>query len=252
MEQNRIKDIHNQKELVRAAKSIKSYMIKEINEIPPKYRWLFEKLYKNIENGYRGLSVQKNLLDVLDEIIDENNLSSKLNWSKSPRKQKVEDIQRDYILKKHGIRILAGKKYGICASGENSFRFLYETYEFKQGIKKIEGITTKSMDGLIDKKSLSANSNCWVFQKVNTDDGGSTNSVEEEVIKTISVSNRHSVKFKDSDYFIFLLDGPYWLRKQYKNDLKTRFEKISDLASEKIIVCDSDTIKFELMKRKII
>lgn len=252
LEQNRIKDIRNQKECVKAAMSIKSFLMKDIPEIPKKYKWLSDKIFKNIQDKYRGQLFEKDVIGVINEIIDQNNTSSKLYWSKSPRKQKVEDLQRNYVLTTHQINILAGKEYGVCSHGDNSYRFVYDTFEFKKGLSKKEGVTTKSMDGLIDEKCLNVKSKCWVFQKVTTDDGGSTNSVEEEVIKTISVANKHYNKFQNSDYFIFLLDGPYWLRKQYKSDLKNRFEKIFDMSSEKIIVCDSNTIKSELEKRKII
>lgn len=252
LEQNRIKDIQNQKDCVKTAKVIKSFLTGEILEIPKKHKWLSDKIFKNIKDKYRGQLFEKDVIGVIDEIIDQNNTSSKLYWSKSPRKQKIEVLQRDYVLKTHKINILAGKEYGICGHGENSYRFVYDTFEFKKGISKKEGTTTKSMDGLIDESCLNVKLKCWVFQKVTTDDGGSTNSVEEEVIKTISVANKHYNNFMDSDYFIFLLDGPYWIRKQHKSDQKSRFEKIYDMSSEKIIVCDSDTIKLELEKRKII
>jgi len=252
LEQNKIKDIQNQQECVNAAKSIKSYFTKNEEKLPNKYKWLLEKLTKNIQDTYRGQLVVKDMLGILNEIIDSNNSSSKLYWCKSPRKQKIEEIQRNFILLNHNINILAGKKFGVCASGDNSYRFIYETFEFKKGVNKKEGSTTKSMDGLIQQSDLNTDLKCWVFQKVTTDDGGSTNSVEEEVIETIKVANKNIEKFKEQNVFIFLLDGPYWGRKQYKKDSKTRFEKISEMSSDYVIICDSNTIKNELVKRKLI
>lgn len=252
LEQNRIKDIQNQLECVKAAICFKSFLMNEISDIPKKHRWLSEKVLKNIQDKYRGQLVEKDVIGVLDEIIARDNTGSLLFWSKSPRKQKIEDLQRNYIKSTHGIDILAGKKHGVCANGDNSFRFVYETFEFKKGLGKKEGLTTKSMDGIIDQNNLTTTSKCWVFQKVTTDDGGSTNSVEEEVIKTISVAIKHQNKFTNSDYYIFLLDGPYWLRRQYKTDTKNRFEKILEMSSEKVIICDSDSIKSELIKRNLI
>jgi hypothetical protein len=252
LEQNRIKDIQNQQECVEAAKSIKSFLEGKIEKLPKKDKWLYEKLTKNIQDAYRGQLVDKNLNGIIDEIIDMNNSTSKLYWSKSPRKQKIEEIQRDFILLNHGITILAGKQFGVCASGDDSYRFIYETSEFKKGVNKKEGMTTKSMDGLVQQNELNTNLKCWIFQKVTTDDGGSTNSVEEEVIETVKVANRNVDNFDQQNVFIFLLDGPYWERKQYKKDIKTRFEKISDMSSDRVIVCNSNTIKDELVKRNLI
>jgi hypothetical protein len=252
LSQNRIKDIENQKNCVLAAISIKSYIEGKTKSVPKIHKWLLEKLEKNIHQEYRGQLVKKNVLGIINEIIDDNNSSSKIYWSKSPRKQKIEELQRNFIFLNHNIEILAGKKSGICASGTNSYRFMYDTFEFKKGINKKEGLTTKSMDGIINLNGTKIGSKCWVFQKVTTDDGGSTNSVEEEVIKTINVANKHVFKFKSEDVFIFLLDGPYWGRKQSKKDDKTRFDKIYKMASPNIIICDSNTIKIELEKRNLI
>jgi hypothetical protein len=249
--QNRIKDIENQKDCVSAAKSIKSYIEGKIQSIPKKYIWLFEKLNKNIRDEYRGQLVKKDILSIINEIIDENNSSSKLYWSKSPRKQKIEELQRTFISLTHNIKILAGKNFGICASGNNSYRFIYDTFEFKKGVNKKEGLTTKSMDGSIELKNLNSESKCWVFQKVTTDDGGSTNSVEEEVVKTIDVANKYILKFNSGNIFVFLLDGPYWGRKQYKKDNETRFDKIYKMSSSNIVICDSNSIKSELEKRNL-
>ena len=251
LNQNRIKDVDNQNDCILAAKSIKLYIEKKIDSIPKKHKWLLEKLNKNIRDNYRGLLVKKNILGILDEIIDKNNSSSKLYWSKSPRKQRIEELQRSFILLTHGIKIFAGKNDGICASGNNSYRFIYDTFEFKKGTNKKEGFTTKSMDGFIKINNLESESKCWVFQKVTTDDGGSTNSVEEEVVKTVNVANKHISKFKSENVFLFLLDGPYWERKQSKKDSETRFGKIYKMSSSNIVVCNSDTIKNELEKRNL-
>jgi hypothetical protein len=252
IEENRIKDIKNQKDCITAAKSIKLWLEGEIKSIPKKHKWLSDKLFKNIRDNYRGQFVKKDVLGIINEIIDPTNSSSKLYWSKSPRKQNVEQMQRDYIRLHHGLNILFGKTYNICASGNNSYRFMSDTFEFKKGIKKTEGSTTKSMDGRLESGILNTLSDCWTFQKVTTDDGGSTNSVEEEVIKTIQIVNKHFDKFDSQNIFIFILDGPYWGRKQYKEDNKTRFEKIVEISSNNVIVCDSNNIKDELRKRGLI
>jgi hypothetical protein len=251
LNQNRFKDIQNQEDCVEAAKSIKLFLTGNIQKLPKKHKWLHEKLIKNIQDRYRGQLVIKNIIGIIDEIIDMNNSTSKLYWSKSPRKQKIEEIQRDFILLNHGLTILFGKKFGVCASGDNSYRFVYESSEFKKGINKKEGMTTKSMDGLLQQTELNTDLKCWVFQKVTTDNGGSTNSVEEEVIETIKVANKNTINFKEQNVFIFLLDGPYWERKQYKKDIKTRFEKISDMSSDRVIVCNSNNITDELIKRNL-
>ena len=39
----------------------------------------------------------KNILGIIDEILDPTNSSAKMCWSKSPRKQGVEDIQQNYL-----------------------------------------------------------------------------------------------------------------------------------------------------------
>ena len=252
LEQNRIKDIQNQKECINAAKSIKLLLTNNIQKLPTKHKWLHEKLVKNIQNNFRGQLVEKDILGIIDEIIDIDNSSSKLFWSKSPRKQKVEELQRNFILSNYGLTILAGKKHGICASGENSYRFIFDTAQFKKGINKKEGFTTKSIDGLLKSAELDTTLKYWIFQKVTTDDGGSTNSVEEEVIETVKVANRNVNNFNEENVFIFLLDGPYWERKQFKTDNKTRFEKINDMSTNQVIVCNSNNIKDELIKRNFI
>jgi hypothetical protein len=252
LQQNRLKDIQNQKECVSAAEAIKSFLLKETNSLAKKHNWLLEKINKNIRDNYRGQLIEKEVLGIIDEIIDKNNSSSKLYWCKSPRKQKIEELQRNFIFETHNIEILAGKTHGVCASGENSFRFIYETAELKKGLNKKEGLTTKSMDGIIISNDIKSDGKCWIFQKVTTDDGGSTNSVEEEVIKTINVAKKHTTTFETKDIFIFLLDGPYWERKQYKKDTETRFDKIYKISSDKVVVCNSNTIKEELRKRNLI
>lgn len=252
LEQNRIKDIQNQKECINAAKSIKLFLTNNIQKLPAKHKWLYEKLVKNIQNNFRGQLVMKDILGIIDEIIDINNSSSKLFWSKSPRKQKIEQLQRDFIFSNYGLSVLAGKKHGVCPSGENSYRFIFDTAQFKKGINKKEGFTTKSIDGILESEQLVSNLKFWVFQKVTTDDGGSTNSVEEEVIETIKVANRNTNNFNEGNVFIFLLDGPYWERKQFQSDDKNRFEKINDMSTNHVIVCNSDNIKDELIKRNLI
>jgi hypothetical protein len=252
LEQNRTKDIQNQKECVDAAKSVKLFLTGDIQQVSKKYKWLYEKLIKNVQGMYRGQLVSKDIYGIIEEIIDDNNSSSKLYWAKSPRKQKIEELQKNFISLTHGITILSGKQHGVCASGDNSYRFIHETSEFKKGITKKEGVTSKSMDGLLQQNGLNSDYKCWVFQKVTTDDGGSTNSVEQEVIETIKTASKNISNYESRNVFVFLLDGPYWERKQYKKDIKTRFEKISDMSSERVIVCNSNSIKDELIKRNLL
>jgi hypothetical protein len=252
LEQNRIKDLKNQEECVNAAQSIKLFLTGETQSLPENCKWLFDKINKNIRDNYRGQLVKKDVLGIIEEILDNENSSSKLHWSKSPRKQKVEELQREFISQNHDIIISAGKGNGVCSSGKNSYRFIYETAEFKKGLNKKEGLTTKSMDGIITLPETKTGEKFWVFQKVTTDDGGSTNSVEEEVIKTINVVKKYTENFITKNIFIFLLDGPYWERKQYKKDSETRFQKIHKLSSNTVIICNSNTIKNELIKRNFI
>lgn len=236
LENNRKKDIINQQECLDAAISIKSFINNEIKKIPKKHKWLFEKLQKNITDGFRGQLVFKDFSGIIEEILDENNSSAKLLWSKSPRKQGVEDIQQSYLMSAHSLDLSL-----LSKSGKNSLKFNSNTGELVSNVSRKQN-HTKTLDGKI--KNISVKN--YTFQKVTTDDGGSTNSVEDEVHTTIN-----SALIRDNNYIIFILDGPYWKRPSSEDKSKTRFEMIYQKSTNKIIVCDSDSILTELSKRNI-
>lgn len=249
LETNRQNDIKEQQKLVDAAQPTKEFFLEKISELPKGSVFLGEKLIKNIKEGFRGQLCPKDVIGILDEIMDPNNSSAKLHWCKSVRKQGVEKLQRKFLSDKFGIKIFAGKKYGVTASGINSYRFELSTGEFLQGVRKTQGKTSKSMDG---KTPIKNPNNAWTFQKVTTDNGGGTDSVEAEVIETINAAKKCIHNLGSSDFYIFLLDGPFYQRKQYKTDKKTRFEKLFELSENQIIVATSDTLSDELKKRDLI
>ena len=77
LEENRKKDIKNQEDCVIAAKSIKLCLENKTKSIPKKHQWLSDKIFKNIRDKYRGQLVDKNVMGIIDEIIDPKNSSSK-------------------------------------------------------------------------------------------------------------------------------------------------------------------------------
>jgi hypothetical protein len=246
LDTNRHEDIKEQEKLIDAAKQLKDYFTNGKNKIPKNSIFLYRKLIKNIQEGFRGQIVIKNVIGILDEIIDPNNSSSKLYWCKSVRKQGVEKLQRKYLKEIYKVEILSGKENGVTPSGPNSFRFKLDDYEFVKGAKKIQGKTTKSMDGFIN---LESGVKGWTFQKVTTDNGGATDSVEAEVYETIkAVKNYFKIK-NSSDKFIFILDGPFYQRKQYKSDDTTRFGKLYNFSDDNILIVTSDSLLDELKKR---
>jgi hypothetical protein len=249
LETNRLSDIKEQLKLVEAAQPTKDFITGKISKLPKGYTYLYNKLIKNIQESFRGMARPKTTVEILDEILNINNSSALLHWCKSVRKQGVEKLQRKYLKDKFNIQINAGEKYGVTASGPNSFRFSLETYELLKGVKKTQGKSTKSMDGWISLKDLCKG---WTFQKVTTDNGGSTDSVEAEVIETVKAAKKNIELNKSSDKFIFLLDGPFYQRKQFKSDKKTRFEKIYELSENDVIIATSDTLFDELKKRNLI
>lgn len=248
LDTNRKSDIEEQQKLVIAAGFLKDYLLGKIPKLPKGSIFLANKLKKNIEQGFRGQLIKKTVIGHLDEILDPNISCSKLHWAKSVRKQGVEKLQRKYLHEKFQIEILAGKQNGLTASGENSYRLNLETGELMKGVRKIPGVHSKSMDG----KNRIKNINLWYFQKVTTDDGGGTDTVEIETIDLIKAAKKCVHDRKSSNVFIILTDGPFWQRKQYKKDKKTRFEKLHDLSENQIIVATSDTLLNELKERNLI
>jgi hypothetical protein len=249
LETNRQNDIKEQQKLVDAAKLTKDYLEGKITKLPKGSVFLLEKLTKNIQEDFRGLLVPKTTIGILDEILDPSNSSAKLQWCKSVRKQGVEKHQRQFLLNEYKIKILAGKKNGISAAGDNSYRFDLTTGELLKGVKKIQGKTSKSMDGIPVFKTPNKG---FVFQKVTTDNGGGTDSVEVELIETIIAAKKCVNNLKNDNFFVFIADGPFYQRKQHKTDKKTRFEKIYELSEKQIIIATSDTLCDELKKRGLI
>jgi hypothetical protein len=236
LENNRIKDVINQQELVDSAKSIKSLLTKQTTKLPKKHKWLFDKLQKNITNRFRGQLVNKDILGIIDEILDPTNSSAKMHWSKSPRKQGVEDIQKNYLKSTYGIDLTL-----LSKSGQKSIKFNSITGDLVSGISRKQN-HTKTLDGKISNLSVDN----YTFQKVTTDDGGSTNSVEDEVFSTIN-----SALLKQEYHIIFILDGFYWNKNSSEDKSKTRFDVIYEKSTDKVIICNSDTLTSELSKRNI-
>lgn len=249
LETNRQNDIKEQQKLVDAAQHTKEFFLGKTSKLPKESVFLGEKLIKNIKEGFRGQLCPKDVIGILDEIMDPNNSSAKLHWCKSVRKQGVEKLQRQFLLENYKIQILAGKNHNITASGDDSYRFDLKTGELLKGVRKIQGKTSKSMDGVVVVKTTSK---VWTFQKVTTDNGGSTDSVEAELIETIYAAKKCVNDLKIEDYFVFISDGPFYQRKQHKTDKKTRFEKLYELSEKQIIVATSDTLFYELSERNLI
>jgi hypothetical protein len=230
--------IQNQKNCVASARVIKDYLDGKIKKIPSKDKWLYNKITNN--NNATSFYLVKNTdsYKLLREIIDPNNSSSKKLFAKPFMKQGVEDTQLFYLKDKYSIESNRGKcaKLPITANGENSYRFTNEG-EFKKGIKKTNK-TSKSIDSCIFIDATKF----WITQKVTTDDGGATNSVNDDIIKFLKpnllfLSNNPST----ADIFVYLLDGPYWKRKNRKSDKYNRIELLQkEFNSKNIIICDSD------------
>lgn len=239
------KDIIFQRELIIAATEYKKSLLDSTYILNKKYFWLKSKLEKNIKNKFRGLLVEKDILGFIEEILDVNNSSAKLQWSKSPRKSCIEKIQVEFWKQYLGIDLKIGKKNGITAVGENSYRFSLDG-EFLKGVKKDKNKNTKSIDAIFLD-------NFYCILKVTTDDGGSTNSVEEEIITLIKSVTKFLEKNPDDlKKFVFVLDGPYWMRKDNLDKSKTRFNVLYENSQDKLIICTSDTVIDELKKRNFI
>lgn len=194
---------------------------------------LYDKIVKQLD--HRGCIAKRTTISICDEILDPLNSSSKLHYAISPRKQGVEDLQKEYLFEYFGVKLTPLPK-----SGKNCYRFNKLTGELELGKPNRSKQYSKSMDGKFKD-------NIFTFQKVTTDDGGSTNSVEDEVSDTVNLAVLHHSKFPKSEYiFIFLLDGPYWNRKSSENKSKTRLDELIDqiphILDKKIIICSSDTL----------
>jgi hypothetical protein len=252
LETNRQNDIKNQQNLIVDAQNVKNYLLGEIEKLPKRSNFLLKKLEKNIEQNFRGLHRQKEMIGFLDEIMDGSNSSALLYWCKSTRKQGVEKLQKQYIKQEYSIDIFSGKEHNLTSNGPNSLRLNLKTGQLLKGVRKNDEKHSKSVDGFVNYNQVKDEKVIYTFQKVTTDDGGGTNSVEVEAIvmvKTMLLNTKINV---NSPYWVLLLDGPYWLRKQHKDDIKNRFEKLLKKQTDKIIICTSDTLKSELEKRELL
>lgn len=227
----------NQIEVVEHAKIIKKYIDNYLEKIPSTVKWLYKKLTNENNNPINYL-VETSLIGLVDEIIDPNNASSKKHFAKYVMKQGVEGKQLFYLKQRYGLEFYHGKSADIpiCASGKNSYRFTNDG-EFKQGIKKTNG-TSKSMDSLYINNMIKY----WTTQKVTTDDGGATNSVNDDIIKFLKPNMLYLKKNSNTnERFVYLLDGPYWLRKNCKDDKLNRIELLRlEFNHPNIIIMNSD------------
>jgi hypothetical protein len=228
----------NQQECIDSAKCILDFLNKKINKIPHQHKWLYNKLTNDNNTSDFYLVDNTDLYKLLNEIIDINNSSSKKLFAKPYMKQGVEDTQLFYLKNKYGINSNRGGKseIPITANGINSYRFTNDG-EFKKGIKKTNK-TSKSIDSLI----CIGNTKFWVTQKVTTDDGGATNSVNDDIIKFLKPNLLFlNNNLKNTDKFVYLLDGPYWIRKNRKSDKYNRIQLLQkEFKHKNIIICDSD------------
>jgi|688.fasta_scaffold174938_1 hypothetical protein len=236
-QKNKDKDLVNQDECITSAKSIKKN-INDLSKLPKTHKWLLEKIQKQLR--HRGCLRDRTIDSICNEILNPENSSALLHYSKSPRKQGVESLQKEFIEKKWGIKILSGKENKLTPNGPHSYRLTKDGVLVK-GVKMDRSIHHKSFDGkIIDDQIL-------VFQKVTTDDGGSTDSVYEEVYETMmSCLNFLGKNTETKQKFVFILDGPYWDRKDSKEDSKNRFEKLVSYSSSGLMVVNSNTIKKSL------
>jgi hypothetical protein len=227
----------NQLDCVEDAKVIKTYLNGDLKKLPKRVEWLYNKL-TNENNDPSNYLVETSLMKLIDEIIDPNNASSKKHFAKSAMKQGVEGKQLYYINQRYGMEFHHGSKseIPICASGKNSYRFTNEG-EFKKGINKSNS-TSKSMDSLYIQNVIKF----WTTQKVTTDDGGATNSGNDDIIKFLKPNMLYLNKNPNtSERFVYLLDGPYWERKNRKDDKLNRIELLrSEFKHPNIIIMNSD------------
>lgn len=194
--------------------------------------WLKIKIENYIHRNGFNISIEDVLLKISKDFL------FAAHFAKPFMKQGVEDTQLFYLQDKFGINYNRGKSsdFPITANGHNSYRFTNDG-EFKKGIKKTNK-TSKSIDSII----FIGNKKFWTTQKVTTDDGGATNSVNDDIIKFL----KPNILFlennpNNSDKFVYLLDGPYWKRKNRKDDKYNRLEILQrEFKHKDIIICDSD------------
>jgi hypothetical protein len=220
-----------------------------------------EKLLENLNSGSKILTnerdLQNKIINCIDdgkskksvneiilEILDSNNDSSKMFFAKEFTKQNPEYYQRHYIDKKFGIKILAGKKdNSITAHGPKSIRFDKEgNLVFGKNAKN----NLKSFDGEI-QEPVSA----YTFQKITWDKGGNQDSVFEECLNCIEMAKKCIDEGKNQGKtFIFILDGPYYQEKENNKEEYNRIEslKLRCEGYDQILVCTSNTIAFDISK----
>lgn len=218
--------IKNRNECIESAKNL----LKNIDS--KKDSWLKTKISNYLERHGFDNSIE----DILLKISKDSYFAA--HFAKPFMKQGVEETQLFYLKDKYDINSHRGKncEFPITANGYNSFR-LTNQGEFKKGIKKTNN-TSKSIDSLIfiDSKKF------WITQKVTTDDGGATNSVNDDIIKFLKPNILFlEKKTNNIDKFVYLLDGPYWKRKNRKDDRYNRLEILQqEFRHKDIIICDSD------------
>lgn len=216
----------NTQECITSAKNL----IKNIDS--KKDSWLKIKI-QNYTNR-NGFNVDVKI--ILKKIVNDEFFAA--TFSKPFMKQGVEDTQLFYLKDKYSIDSNRGKlnEFPITANGKNAYRFTNEG-EFKKGIEKTNK-TSKSIDSLI----FINNERFWATQKVTTDDGGATNSVNDDIIKFLKPNILFlNTNPTNTDKFVYLLDGPYWKRKNKKNDKYNRLELLQkEFQHDNIIICDSD------------
>jgi hypothetical protein len=225
-EQKRIEQtVKNRNECIQSAKRL----LENIDS--KKDSWLKVKISNYLERHGFDDSIK----DVLLKISKDSLFAA--HFSKPFMKQGVEETQLYYLKDKYDIDSYRGKncEFPITANGKNSYRF-DENGNLKKGIKKTNK-TSKSIDSIIKKDT-----NFWITQKVTTDDGGATNSVNDDIIKFLKPN---LLFFKNNpnstDKFVYLLDGPYWKRKNRITDNYNRIELLQkEYKHENIIICDSD------------
>jgi len=234
----------NQMEVIESAKVIKRFINNDIDKIPSKHKWLYNKITNenNLPENY--IVPYTDTLKLCNEILNPRNASSKKLFSKAYMKQGVEADQIEYLDKKYNLLFSRGIDgyFPITANGKNSYRFT-KNGEFKQNIKKTNN-TTKSIDScLYHKENV-----YWTTQKRTGPDGGATNSVQDDIVKFLRYNKLYLEKKESTNnwFFLYLLDGPYWQRKDRNTDMYNRIETLQfEYNHPKIIITTSDEFGIE-------
>lgn len=228
----------NQMEVVSHAKIVKKFLTGELLKLPSNVKWLHEKLTNSNNRPENYLVDGVSPLTLCNEIINPRNATSKKLFAKPYMKQSVEEDQLKYLHIKYNLEFSRGKNgyFPITASGVNSYRFTKDG-QFQKNIKRTNN-TSKSIDSILIHNDY----RFWTTQKVTTDDGGATNSVNDDIVKFLRPNHIYLNKFGTSnEFFLYLLDGPFWKRKDRQSDIYNRIETLKHQFSHpNIIICDSD------------